>query len=147
MREHSFDRRAFAIIAATTLLGALWAGYNLWLAGDARDASVYRQLIWVVFATPLATFCGWAWARPGERWSAAFFSFMVYFLAIFIAARVERFLLGKDIAEATKHALYFRLTLALDLLGGLAIALQRARTVSTIRRSREPAVHAITPNS
>jgi cytochrome bd-type quinol oxidase subunit 2 len=135
------------MIAAATLLGALWAGFNLWLVGAARDASVFRQLIWVVFATPFATFCGWAWARPRERWAAAFFSFMVYFLAILVAARVERFVLGRDTADATQHALYFRLTLALDLLGGLAIALQRARSVSTIPTSKEPAVHSITPNS
>ena len=133
MNTRRFDLRTFSIIAAATIAGALWAGYNLWAAGDARDPGVFRALIWAVFATPLLTFIGWAWTRPAERWRAAGVCFAVYFFAIFAAARIERLVLGQDLAEQTRHALYFRLTLALDLLGGLAIALHRGRSMGTIQ--------------
>jgi hypothetical protein len=127
MRPRDFDRRTFAIIACATLVGALWAGYNLWVAGSDRGQEVFRALIWTVFATPFATFCGWAIARPAERWWAAFVCFAIYFFAIFTAARVERLLLGEELANATAHLLYFRLTLAFDVLACLGVALQRAR--------------------
>lgn len=126
------DRRAFAIIAAAVVIGAVWAGYNLWTAGADRGENTYRALIWTVFATPFATFLGWAVARPVERWRAAFVCFMIYFFAILVAARIERLVLGEATATATGHALYFRLTLALDLLAGLGVALQRGRSARTI---------------
>ncbi len=133
-----FDRRAFVSIALVTLLGAAWAAFNLWWAGDRRDEAVFRALIWVVFATPLATFVGWAITRPSERWQAAAVCFAFYFFAIFAAARVERLLLGEQNAAATNHALYFRLCLGFDLLGGLGIALHRALHVGTMQLSAEP---------
>jgi hypothetical protein len=57
---------------------------------------------------------------------------MIYFFAILVAARIERLVLGEATATETKHALYFRLTLALDLLAGLGVALQRGRYARTI---------------
>ena len=138
MTQGRFDRRTFSTIACAALLGALWAGYNLWRAGDARDESVFRALIWIVFATPFATFWGWILARPQERWQAAFICFLIYFFAIFAAARIERLVLGQDEANATGHALYFRLTLVFDVLGCLGVALQRARSSATIGAPTDP---------
>lgn len=135
MFARRFDWRTFRLIAAAAGLGALWSIYNLWSAGEGRDPEVFRALIWVVFATPFATFWGWAIARPGERWLAAFICFSIYFFAIFIAARVERLMLGEDAATASGHALYFRLTLLFDLLACLGVALQRARGIGTIPRT------------
>jgi succinate-acetate transporter protein len=137
MTGRRFDRRSFSIIACAAVLGALWAGFNLWRAGDARDDSVFRALIWVVFATPFATFWGWILARPHERWRAAFVCFTIYFFAIFTAARIERLVLGQEAASATGHALYFRLTLLFDLLGCLGVALHRARSLGTIASPAE----------
>lgn len=124
------------------MLGALWSTYNLRSAGTSRDPEVFRALIWIVFATPFATFWGWIIARPGERWRAAFVCFSIYFFAIFIAARVERFVLGEAAATAAGHALYFRLTLLFDLVACLGVALQRARGAGTIPRQFEPLTRA-----
>ena len=132
MSERRFDSRAFGIIAGATLLGAAWAGYQLWTAGFGSDQGNFRALIWGVFATPFAAFCGWAWARPGERWQAAFVCFVIYFFSILVAARIERLVLGEERAAATGHALYFQLTLALDLIACLVVALRQARSVGTI---------------
>ena len=141
MSKQRFDLRTFAIIALAAVGGALWAGYNLLSAGDSRDLSVFRELVWAVFATPFVTFFGWAVARPGERWRAAFVCFLIYFFSIFAAARVERLILGEQMASATKHALYYRLTLAFDLLGCLGAALQRARVEGTIPAPKEPTAY------
>ena len=126
------DRRTFVIIAIATLVGAAWAGYNLWTVGANRGEAAYRPLIWAVFGTPFATFLGWSVARPAERWRAAFVCFLIYFFAILVAARIERLLLGEVQATATQHALYFRLCLGIDFLAGLVVALQRARSARTI---------------
>jgi hypothetical protein len=132
-----FDRRTFAWIAGATLLGALWAGYHLLLLNTTPSPDD-RTLIWIVFATPFAAFWGWFVARPAERWQAALVCFAIYFFAFFIAARIERLLLGRDQAAATGHLLYFRLKWSLDLLGCLAAALQRARALGTIPEPAEP---------
>src|SRR5256885_1577533 len=110
------DWRSFGAIAGTATIGAIWAGYNLWMAGGSREPAVFRELIWAVFATPFAAFFGWAWARPDERWRAAFVCFCIYFFSIFAGARLERLVLGEEVATATKHALYYRATLACDWL-------------------------------
>ena len=132
MFARRIDWRTFGLIAVAALLGALWSVYNVWSAGARRDPDVYRALIWIVFATPFATFWGWAIARPGERWRAAFVCFSIYFFAIFIAARIERLVLGEAAATGSGHALYFRLTLLFDLFACLGVALQRARGIGTI---------------
>ena len=145
MRSRYFDRRSFGIIAAAALIGAMWAGFNLWRVGDSREPAVFHALIWIVFATPLTTFCGWVWARPRERWMAAFTCFAVYFFAIFAAARVERLVVGEDAAAAASHALYFRLALAFDLVGCLGAALQRGRSPVTIPAPNQPAARTTPP--
>jgi hypothetical protein len=147
MGKSRFDLRTFALIALATLIGGLWAWYNLRLAGSARDLAVSNQLVWAVFATPFAAFLGWVLARRAESWRAAFVCFCIYFFAIFLAARVERLVLGEEVASATKHALYFQLVLAFDLLGCLGAALQRAISVGTIRMPNEPAAHSSSPQA
>jgi hypothetical protein len=136
-RARNFDRRAFVLIAGAALLGAAWAGYNLWQAGNSREPEVFRALIWAVFAPPFFTFWGWLAARPAERWRAAFTCFMIYFVAIFAAARLERLLLGADEAAATGHALYFRLVLLFQLLACLGVALRRALRAGTIPQTAD----------
>jgi hypothetical protein len=136
-----WDIRTFAIIAFAAAIGAAWAGYNLWLVGDARDPQVFRALIWIVFATPFATFWGWVIARPAERWWAAFVCFCIYFFAIFAGARVERLILGEAAANSSGHALYFQLTLAFDIVCALVVALHRARALGTIPSPNNGAAH------
>ncbi len=145
MTSRNFDLRAFVIIAGAAILGACWAGYNLWLAGDVRDEIVARELVWAVFATPFATFIGWVIARPSEGWRAACVTFCVYFFTIFVAARIERLALGEELANATKHVLYFRLTLGLDLVACLVVALQRARAGGTMHASSDPVAQSTSP--
>jgi hypothetical protein len=137
--------RVFALIAAGAIAGALWAAYNLRLAGSSRDPAVFRQLVWAVFATPFFAFIGWLIASPREGWRAAFITFCIYFFAIFAAARVERLALGESGASASKHALYFRLTIGLDLVACLVAALQRGRAVGTIQPSQDPATQSTSP--
>ncbi|MEA2984795.1 MAG: hypothetical protein QOD94_1049 [Alphaproteobacteria bacterium] len=144
MRRH-FDWRSLAIIGLAALVGAAWAGYNLRLAGDRRDEAVFDALIWIVFATPFATFIGWLVARPRERWLAVAVCFAIYFFAIFAAARIERVIVGEAIAAASGHALYFRLCLVFDLLGCLGVALHRALHVGTMHVSTEPG-HRVAPS-
>jgi hypothetical protein len=134
MRRH-VDWRSLTIIGLAALTGAAWAGYNLRLAGDRRDEAIFHALIWIVFATPFATFGGWAVARPRERWPAAAVCSSIYFFAILAAARIERLVVGEEIAAATGHALYFRLCLVFDLLGCLGAALHRALYVGTMHMS------------
>lgn len=145
MTRRSFDLRTFLFIAGAAIVGGLWAGYNLWSVGDARDLGVVRQLVWVVFATPFAAFFGWIAARPRERWRAGFVCFMIYFFAIFLGARIERLVLGEEVASATKHALYYRLTLAFDFLGCLGAGLQRALALGTIAAPNEATAHTMSP--
>lgn len=137
MRQR-FDWRVFAAIALAALAGAAWAGYNLWLAGDRRDEAVMHALIWIVFATPFATFGGWVVVRPREGWLAAAVCLTIYIFAIFAAARIERLLVGAADSAANGHTLYFRLCLAFDLVGCLGVALHRALHVGTMHMSAEP---------
>jgi hypothetical protein len=127
-----WDRRTFGLVMGAVVIGALWAGYNLWRFDFGRAGGDVRMLVWIVFATPFATFLGWVWARPREGWRAAFVTFVIYFFAIMVAARIERLVLGEDRAAATRHALYFELTLALDVVACLVVALRVARSVVTI---------------
>jgi hypothetical protein len=132
LMSNRWDRRAFGLLMIAVVIGALWAGYNLWRFDFGRAGGDVRMLVWIVFATPFATFLGWVWARPREGWHAAFVTFVIYFFAIMVAARIERLVLGEDQAAATHHALYFQLTLALDVVACLVVALRVARSVVTI---------------
>lgn len=108
-------------------IGLAWAGYNLNVAGPFRNDDVVRNLVWVVFAGPFALFLGWVIARRSEIGVAAFCCFCLYFFSFFVAQRIEGLLIGTEAARANAHALYFQLMLLIHGLGGLGLALWRAR--------------------
>jgi hypothetical protein len=122
----TWDLRAFALIAVGAALGAAWAWFNLSRAGGSGFSAATGPLVWVVFATPFFTFWGWLLARRREVWLALFVCFCIYFFGILIGARLERLLLGADAARAAGHALYFQLTVAIQLGACLLAALQRS---------------------
>lgn len=144
----AFDLRTFILIFGAALLGAAWAYYNRTLTAPPYPDRQLRALIWVIFATPFATFWGWFLARRSERWWAAFVCFCVYFFSVFIAARYEScavaqegFSLGacftatsqaQAAAQANGHQIYFASIIILHLLAALVIALQRALSRSTM---------------
>jgi len=144
-----FDLRAFVLIMGAGLLGAAWAIYNRGLANPPYDLSrEARPLVWVIFATPFATFWGWFVARRAERWWAAFVCFCIYFFSAFVAARYEsctvlqgHFSLSdcffataqaQEAANRSGHAIYFQAVVIVNLLAVLAVALHRALSRSTI---------------
>jgi hypothetical protein len=144
-----FDLWTFVLIMGAALIGAAWAIYNRGLANPPYDpAREFRPLVWVIFATPFATFWGWFFARPAERWWAAFVSFCIYFFSPFVAARYESctvlqgyfslsdcFLATTQAQEAANrsgHVIYFQVVVIVNLLAALALALQRALSRSTI---------------
>src|SRR5262245_9419122 len=58
--ERRFDLRSLLLIAGAALLGAGWAIYNRAIAPSAPDQDAQlHALVWVIFATPFATFWGW----------------------------------------------------------------------------------------
>ncbi|WP_029215244.1 hypothetical protein [Kallotenue papyrolyticum] len=129
---HPFDLRSAALIGGAALLGAAWSWVNLQRAGGSGAGAATAALIWTVFATPFFTFWGWFAARRSELWMALFVCGCIYFFSIFAGARIERLLLDAEPARATGHALYFRLTPALQLLACLALALHRGRRRGTM---------------
>lgn len=148
MNRH-FDIRTFILIMGAALIGVVWAVYNRGLAAPPYDpSSEFRPLVWVIFATPFATFWGWFAARRAERWWAAFVCFCIYFFSPFVAARYEsctvlqgRFSLSdcflataqaQEAANASGHIIYFQVIVIIHLLAALAVALHRALTRSTI---------------
>ncbi len=147
LTERRWDFRTLLIISVAAAIGAAWAGYNLWTVGEVREPRVFRALIWIVFATPFATFWGWCIARPKERWWAAFVCFCIYFFAIFAGARVERLLIGESAANASRHALYFQLTFLFDIVGAVVVALHRARAIGTIPSPNDIATHVEVPKT
>jgi hypothetical protein len=147
--ERRFDLRALLLIAGAALLGAGWALYNRTIAPSAPDQDAQlHALVWVIFATPFATFWGWFFARPGERRLAAAVCFCIYFCSIFVAARYESCAVvwsqygpagcfsataeARQAAAATKHQVYFQAIVVIQVLVALAVALRRALTRSTI---------------
>jgi hypothetical protein len=144
-----FDLRTFALIMGAGLIGAAWAIYNRGLIDPPYDLSrEARPLVWVIFATPFATFWGWFAARRAERWWAAFVCFCIYFFSPFVAARYEsctvlqgRFSLSdcffataqaQEAANRSGHVIYFQVVVIVNLLAVLAVALHRALSRSTI---------------
>ncbi|MEP7188709.1 MAG: hypothetical protein ABI901_05865, partial [Roseiflexaceae bacterium] len=81
-----FDFRTFILILGAALIGAAWAIYNRGIASSLPLLGQLRAQTWVIFATPLATFWGWFFARRAERLAAAAICFCVYFFAPFVAA-------------------------------------------------------------
>lgn len=128
----ALDRRSAALIGAAAVLGAAWAWITLQRAGGSGAGPASEALIWTVFATPFCTFWGWIAARRRELWTALFICGCIYFFSVFAGARIERLLLDVETARANGHALYFRLTPALQLLAGLALALHRGRRRGTM---------------
>lgn len=126
-------RRIFWMIAGLTLLGAATAATAYWSTHGSRGDQVIRQLVWTVFGTPAATFVGYLLADRKRGWQAAFWCFMIYFFSIFVAARLERLILGAAVADASGHDLYFKLTLVLNVVSGLALAVQAARSRSKMQ--------------
>lgn len=126
------DIRVILVIGSLTLLGAATALLALASTHGLRDETVIRPLVWTVFATPFATFIGWLLARRERAWQAAFTCFMIYFFSIFLAARIERLLLGGELALERGHLLYFQLTVVFNVLSGCVVALREGRSRSTI---------------
>jgi hypothetical protein len=143
-----FDLRTFILILGAALLGAGWAIYNRGLVGTLDTEARLHPLVWVIFATPFATFWGWFFARPAERWRAAAVCFCVYFFSIIIAARYESCAVvwdsygpagcftatseARQIANSTGHTVYFQAIVVVHLIAALAIALQRGLSRSTM---------------
>ncbi|GAC1638048.1 MAG: hypothetical protein NVS4B8_03450 [Herpetosiphon sp.] len=119
--------RSLLVIFGATLFGALIATFSYWSTHGTRDTTVIRQLVLAVFATPFATFLGWVIVDRARGWQAAFSCFLVYFFSIFAAARFERLMRGDSLSGTTGHALYFKLTIALNVAAGLWLALREVR--------------------
>jgi len=144
------ELRTFLAIFGAALLGAAWAIYNRNLTNFPYGEGQLRPLVWVIFATPFATFWGWFFVRRAERWWAAFVCFCIYFFSPFVAARYESctvvrgvFDLGdcftattqaQQAAAANGHQIYFSTIVVVHLLAALALALHRALSRSTMPR-------------
>jgi hypothetical protein len=144
-----FDIRSFFLIFGAALTGAAWAIYNRSLVPSLPLQGQLRALTWVIFATPFATFWGWFFSRRAERLWAAAICCGIYFFTVFVAARYESCAVvwaeygpagcfiatgpARDLAGASKHAIYFQVIVILQILSALAVALHRA-----LSRSRMP---------
>jgi hypothetical protein len=135
--KRSFDLRTAMLIGGAAALGAAWAFVNLYRAGGNGFFGSVTPLVWVVFATPFFTFWGWLLARRGEGWLAASVCFCIYFFSIFLGARIEGLILGAEVAAASGHALYFRLTPIIQLIACALLALQRAGSRGTMESATE----------
>ena len=143
-----FDLRTFILIFGAALLGAAWAVYNRNLVTSLDTQAQLRAQVWVIFATPFATFWGWFVARRAERLWAAAICFCVYFFAPFVAARYESCAVvwaqygpigcftatseARQLSNEIAHAIYFQAIVIAHLLAALGVALQRALSRSTI---------------
>lgn len=142
------DLKTLILIAGAALIGAAWATYNRSLAHFPYGEGELRPLVWVIFATPFATFWGWFFARRGERWRAAFICFCIYFFSPFVAARYESCTVvhgvfdlsdcfvataqAQQAAAANGHQIYFSAIVVIQALAALALALHRALSRSTM---------------
>ncbi|MDP9310433.1 MAG: hypothetical protein M3R24_06015 [Chloroflexota bacterium] len=131
--KRTFDLRTALIIGGAALLGAAWAAFNLYRAGGNGALGATAALVWTIFATPFFTFWGWLLAKRAEGWLAAFVCFCIYFFAVFIGARLELLIQGQPVAAANEHALYFRLTLIIQLIAGVVVAAQRSYSRGTMQ--------------
>ena len=135
--QRTIDWRTGGCIGAAALIGAGWALFNLRQAGGSGFTGSAAQLVWAVFATPFFTFWGWLAARRAEGWLAALVCFSIYFFAIFLGARLELLLLGQAAAGAAGHARYYQLTLGIQLIACVAVAVQRSIQHGTMRASTD----------
>ncbi|MFO7169108.1 MAG: hypothetical protein DIU80_013885 [Chloroflexota bacterium] len=150
MAARQFDIRTFLLIFGAACAGAAWAIYNRSLTSFPYDEDQIRALIWIVFAAPFAMFWGWFFARPRERWIAAFVCFCIYFFSPFVAARYETCTVvhgsfnlvscfadteqAQQLAGAIGHRIYFESVVVIHLIAALVTALQRALGRSTMPR-------------
>lgn len=132
-RNRTFDLKTAALIGGAALLGTAWALFNLTRVGGNGASGATTQLVWTVFATPFFTFWGWLLARQREGWLAAFVCFCIYFFSIFIGARLELLVQGADVAATNEHALYFRLTVSIQLIACIVVAASRAGSRGTMQ--------------
>lgn len=142
------DVRTFLVISVASLIGVGWASYNRSLTHAPYGEAQMRMLVWVIFATPFATFWGWFFARRDERWWAAWVCFCIYFFSPFVAARYESCVVvqgsfslidcfvattqAQQLAAQSGHQLYFAAIVVIQFLAALVVALQRALSHSTI---------------
>lgn len=135
--QRTIDWRTAVCIALAALIGAGWALFNLSRAGGSGFTGTTAQFVWAVFATPFASFWGWLVARRSELWLAALVCFSIYFFSIFLGARLELLVLGQSAAEAAGHALYYQLTLGIQLIACLVVAAQRSFQHGTMNTSTD----------
>lgn len=83
--------------------------------------------VWAVIAVPLGLAIGAVAARPRFWPSAIAWSVAIYFVSLFIAARLERLLIGPEAALAEGHLLYFAIVPWVQFAGALALAWERGR--------------------
>ena len=124
------------IIIGAALLGAAWAYFQFRTTfgpnGEPLRGEAYlRPLVWTIFATPLATWVGWASARRREVWLAAGMCFCIYFFSPFVGARIESFVLDATDAEQAGHVIYFQAVILLNILAALSVALWRASRIAS----------------
>jgi hypothetical protein len=146
--DKRFDFRTLLLIFGAALIGAAWAYYNRMQVTPPYHEDEYRELVWIIFATPFALFWGWFFARRHERWWAAFVCFCIYFFSPFVAARYESCVVvtgsfnlnscflatteAQNLANTSGHVIYFNVIIVIHLIAALAVALHRAFNRSTI---------------
>lgn len=153
MLKQKFDIKTFLFIFGAALVGTIWAVYNRSLIAHPYQYEMFRSLVWIIFAIPFAMFWGWFFARPTERWWAAFICFCVYFFSPFVAARYESCTVltgsfnfvscfvetaaAQETASGNGHAIYFQAIVIIHVIAALAIALHRGLRSSTMPRNEE----------
>lgn len=147
MTSRSFDAKTFTVLFVPALLGAAWAVYQRGLTAPPYPSDQVSSLVWVIFAVPFALFWGWFFARPRERWLAAFVCFCIYFFSPFLAARYESCTItsgtfslvscfadsqgAQDLAGAAGHRIYFDAVVIIHVIAAAVTAVQRARARPT----------------
>ena len=122
------DLRTLFLLLSALALGVAWAAFNLAATGGARNDSVVRALVWVVFAAPFALWLGWLAARRHELGLASFACFCLYFFTFFVAQRIESLVVSAEAAAANGHTLYFTLVIGIHTISGVSLAVWRALT-------------------
>lgn len=116
-----------ALVGAGTALGCLGGWLALQSAAPTPTNEQLQPLVWAVVSTPLLTWLVACLVRRQQIAQALLWCGTIYLASIFSAARLERLLIGNSAALAGGYALYFRLVLALQVVGGLLFAWYWAR--------------------
>ncbi|MBA3468542.1 MAG: hypothetical protein H0T53_02750 [Herpetosiphonaceae bacterium] len=104
-----------SIIMICTVLGAIMAAIAPPLLPDPT-----QQRALAIIATPLGTALGLLLTRSG--WRPLSWTGCGYIWSLFIAAWLERRLVGPLFGGANQHSTYFNLVIVLEVLSGLAIS-------------------------